>query len=126
MTDLAPSKGLTSENQPFWDACARGVLLIKRCIETGKCFYYPREFSPFTGGPTEWTEASGFGEIYSCSVAHRAKPPYCIAYVCLDEGPMMLTNIEAEDLSKIGVGQRVQVVFQDVGDRKAPFFIPVS
>jgi uncharacterized OB-fold protein len=102
------------------------VLLLKRCIETGKCFHYPREFSPFTGGPTEWVEASGFGEIYSCSLAYRAKPPYCIAYVRLDEGPIVLSNLEADDLSKVAIGQRVRVVFRDVGNRVVPFFVPVA
>jgi uncharacterized OB-fold protein len=126
MTDSTSSKVPAAEAQPFWDAAARGVLLLKRCVETGKCFYYPREASPFTGGPTEWVEASGFGEIYSCSVAYRAQPPYCIAYVRLDEGPIVLSNIEAQDLSKIAIGQRVRALFRDVGDRKAPFFMPAS
>jgi uncharacterized OB-fold protein len=66
------------------------------------------------------------GEIYSCSVAYRAKPPYCIAYIRVDEGSIILSNIEAKDLSKVAIGQRVRVVFRNVGDRKAPFFIPVS
>lgn len=126
MSNSAPASRPVLEAQPFWDAAARGVLLLKRCIETGKCFHYPREFSPFTGGPTEWVEAPGFGEIYSCSVAYRAKPPYCIAYVRLDEGPIVLSNIEADDLSKVAIGQRVRVVFRNAGDRVAPFFIPVA
>ena len=124
MNHPAPPNDLDA--QPFWDAAARNVLLLKRCMETGKCFHYPREFSPFTAGPTEWVEASGFGEIYSCSVAYRAKPAYCIAYVHLDEGPIVLSNIEADDLTKVAIGQRVRVVFRNVGDRMAPFFIPVS
>jgi len=57
MSNSAPSNRPVLEVQTFWDAAARGVLLLKRCIETGKCFHYPREFSPFTGGPTEWVEA---------------------------------------------------------------------
>ena len=102
------------------------MLLLKRFIETGKCFHYPREFSPFTGRPTEWVEASAFGKIYSCSLVYRAKPPYCITYVRLDDGPIVLSNIEADDLSKVAIGQRVRVVFRDVGDRVAPFLAPVA
>lgn len=107
----------------FWEAATDGKLLLKRCVDTGKCFYYPRELSPFTGGETEWVEASGRGTIYSCSVSYRAQPPYCIAYVQLDEGPLMLTNIVAEPLEQIAIGQRVKVVFrEDSNGRHLPFF----
>lgn len=111
------------EQHRFWEAAGKGKLLLKRCVATGKCFYYPREISPFTGGTTEWVEASGRGAIYSCSLSYRAQPPYCIAYVQLDEGPLMLTNIVAERLEGIAIGQRVKVVFrEDANGRYLPFF----
>ncbi|MGL6160164.1 Zn-ribbon domain-containing OB-fold protein [Microbulbifer sp.] len=119
--------GLNFEQERFWQAAAEGVLLIPRCVDTGKYFFYPREKSPFTGGDTEWGEASGFGEIYSCSLSYRAKTPYCIAYVRLDEGPIMLTNILSDDLDSVAIGQRVRVVFEkDERGRPAPFFTPVA
>ncbi len=118
---------LNAEQTHFWDAAARGVFLIQRCRDTGKHFYYPREKSPFTGGETEWVESPGLGEIYSCSVSYRAKVPYCIAYVRLDEGPIMLTNILSDDLDSIEIGQRVGVVFEpDDKGKPAPFFTPVA
>ncbi|MEJ2443292.1 MAG: OB-fold domain-containing protein [Exilibacterium sp.] len=80
-----------------------------------------------TGGETEWVESPGLGEIYSCSVSYRAKVPYCIAYVRLDEGPIMLTNILSDDLDSIEIGQRVGVVFEpDDKGKPAPFFTPVT
>ncbi len=122
-TPVLPEIGMAT--QPFWDAAARGVLMLKRCADTGQFFHYPREHSPFTGGATAWAEATGKGEIYSCSLAYRADPPYCIAYVRLDEGPIILTNIESDDLAKVAIGQRVRAVFRDIGaGRFAPFFEP--
>ncbi len=115
------------ETAPFFEAAGRGVLMLKRCLETGKAFHYPRDHSPFTGGPTEWFEATGKGTIYSCSVARRADPPYCIAYVTLDEGPIILSNILADDLSSVSIGQRVAAVFPEGPDgRKMPFFVPAG
>jgi uncharacterized OB-fold protein len=116
--------GGINDTQTYWDAAVRGELLLKRCIESGKCFHYPREHSPFTGGRTEWIRASGFGMIYSCSVSYRAKPNYCIAYIKLDEGPIVLSNVEHSDLAQIAIGQRVRVVFRAAADgRQTPFFV---
>ncbi len=112
-----------TDTQPYWDAAARGQLLLKRCIDTGRCFHYPREHSPFTGGRTEWVPASGTGVIYSCSVSYRAKPNYCIAYIQLDEGPIVLSNVEDPDLTRIAIGRRVRVIFRSAADgRTTPFF----
>ena len=72
------------ETKPFWDAAARGTLLLKRCRACGKAHYFPRPLCPFCmSEETEWIEASGKGEIYSFSVMRRAAPPYAIAYVTL-------------------------------------------
>jgi uncharacterized protein len=113
------------ESRPFQEAAERGVLLLKRCVDTGRVFHYPREHSPFTAGATEWVEATGLGEIYACSVARLAKPPYCIAYIKLDEGPIVLSNIDADDLDAVAIGQRVGVVFRpDDSGQMMPFFTP--
>lgn len=125
MTDAAQPTGLVSEAQPFWDAAARGVLLIKRCIDTARFFFYPRERSPFTGGETEWVEVSGRGTVYSCSLSLRPKP-CCLAYVKLEEGPIVLTQIESENLAAIAIGQAVRVEFRDLGGKMAPIFIPTE
>ncbi|MDB5452151.1 MAG: DNA-binding protein, partial [Caulobacteraceae bacterium] len=64
-----------------------------------------------------WIESGGQGVIYSYSVTRRGTPtPYCIAYVTLDEGPTMMTNIVDCDLDQVRIGQRVQVVFKPTGD----------
>jgi uncharacterized OB-fold protein len=115
----------SDEVKPYWEGAARGVLMIKRCTDTGKCFHYPRERSPFTGGPSEWVEASGLGTVYSCSFASRPAPQ-CLAYVQLDEGPIMLTHIVTDDLSAVAVGQKVTVAFREFGERTLPVFVPAG
>ena len=114
---------IRSATEPFWAGAAEGRLMLQRCCETGTVFYYPRATSPFTGGPTEWLEASGKGEIYSCSVSTRTLPGYCLAYVRLEEGPLLLTKVEADDLQSIAIGQRVAVAFRpDASGRAVPVF----
>lgn len=114
------------ETQAFWDAAARGTLLLKRCRACGETHYYPRAICPFCfSDATEWRPASGAGTIYSYSVMRRAQTPYAIAYVTLDEGPTMLTNLVECDLDALRIGQRVRLVFTPTdGGPPVPTFTP--
>ncbi|HEY2047878.1 MAG TPA: OB-fold domain-containing protein, partial [Caulobacteraceae bacterium] len=48
--------------------------------------------------------------IYTYSVMHRGTPvPYAIAYVTLDEGVSLLTNIVDCDMASLKIGQRVKL-----------------
>jgi uncharacterized OB-fold protein len=83
---------------------------------------------PFCLSDTEWIEASGKGTIYSLSVMQRGNPnPYCIAYVSLDEGVTMMTQIVDCDLEALKIGQKVKLVFKpSEGDGPpVPMFTPV-
>ncbi len=113
------------ETKPFWDGCAQGKLVLPKCADTGKFIWYPRTISPFTMGKVEWVEASGKGKVYSFSVMKRAEVPYCIAYVTLDEGTTMMTNIVDCDLDSIRIGQPVKVKFvPSEGGPPMPMFTP--
>ena len=49
-----------------------------------------------------------------------------VAYVTLDEGPSMMTNIVDADADAIRIGQRVAVRFQpSEGGPPLPVFVPV-
>jgi len=114
------------ETKPFWEAADEGRLLLKRCRSCGDVHYYPRAYCPFCGsGETEWQPASGGGTIYSYSVMRRAEAPYAIAYVALDEGVTMMTNLVDCDLDAIRIGQRVRLVFKPTeGGPPVPTFTP--
>ena len=114
------------ETKTFWDAAAAGRLLIKRCAACGESHYYPRSICPFCGSDrTEWRDASGRGTIYTYSVMRRAPVPYAIAYVTLEEGVSMMTNIVDCDLDAIRIGQKVRVVFKpSEGGPPVPMFTP--
>jgi hypothetical protein len=121
-----PAPPVSAETKPFWDAAAAGRLLLKRCEACGEPHYYPRIACPFCGSArTSWQEASGRGTIYSYSVFRRAPVPYAIAYVTLEEGPTMMTNIVDSDLDAIRIGQRVHVRFVPTdGGPPVPMFAP--
>ena len=112
--------------EPYWAAARQGVLRLRRCTACAQVHWYPRPLCPFCMGDTEWVDARGKGEIYSVSVTRRAGPvPYALAYVRLDEGVTLMTNIVDCDLDALRIGQRVKVCFKPAeGDAMVPMFTP--
>jgi hypothetical protein len=111
-----PAPMVNPETEPFWEAAKQGKFLLPHCADTGKAFWYPRQVSPFTLGKVEWRESKGTGTIYSLSVMKRAPQVYAIAYVTLDEGCTMMTNIVDCDFDGLAIGQRVQVTWKPAED----------
>ena len=112
-TRRIPAPKPNPETAPYWQAAAEGRLLIRRCTTCGEPHHYPRSICPFCfSGETTWEQACGRGTIYSFSVMRRAPVPYAIAYVTLEEGPTIMTNIIDADLDAIDIGQPVDLVFQ--------------
>ncbi|MEI4769943.1 Zn-ribbon domain-containing OB-fold protein [Psychrobacillus sp. FJAT-51614] len=119
------------EHKAYWEAAAEGALLIKQCDSCGEYHYYPRVLCPSCmSEKTTWIEAKGTGSIYTYSVMRRGEP-YVIAFVELDEGPKMMTNIVDCDPDTVYINQRVKVVFKQSGeqDNAGPFvpcFTPIE
>lgn len=128
----APAPEVNPETEPFWAATARGELQVKQCEDCASLIYYPRSICPECGSlRTTWRQVSGRGRIYSYTVNHQGEGPYrehgpfVLAYVELDEGPRLMTNIVADDPAELAVGLPVEVVFHDTGEGSAlPRFQP--
>lgn len=119
MTALpALEQPIAPELAPYWEAAARGVLVVPRCVDCQTSFWYPRPFCPRCAGDRiAWTETDGTGTVYSCTVitrgdgAFREAAPYVLAYVELAEGIRILTNIEGEGTDQVQVGSQVVAQF---------------
>ena len=122
-----PPPSVNPENKAYFDAAANGRLVLKFCNACKQYHHYPRSHCPHClSSDTEWLDAKGSGTIYTCSVLRRGVPvPYCIAYVTLEEGVSMLTNIVDCDLDAVKIGMRVKVVFKPTdGGPPVPMFTP--
>ena len=120
---------LNPGDEPYFAATAQGRLLVKHCTACGENHHFPRPFCPFCWSrDVEWLDAKGTGVVLSYSVTRRgASGPFCMAYVTLDEGPTMMTNIVDTDLDTVRIGQRVRVVFKTTeGGASIPMFTPVQ
>jgi uncharacterized OB-fold protein len=125
----APAPFVLPEVKPFWDATAEGRLVLPKCTECGTFIWFPRPFCPECASTSvEWVQASGKGTVYSYTVnrrgvadmaAYREAGVYVLAYVELEEGPRIMTNIVDCDPDSVRIGQQVELVFHDTGQGTA-------
>jgi uncharacterized protein len=117
-----PLPQIDEESRPFWEALQRHELYIQKCRDCGELRYYPRAICPgCLSERTEWMPSRGRGKVYTFSVTHqnpspgfREALPYVLAYVELDEGVKMLTNLVDCQPDAVKIGMPVEVVYEDV------------
>ncbi len=117
-----PLPHLDEENRPWWEALKRHELYLQRCRDCGALRYYPRALCPeCLSSRTEWVRSQGTGKVYTFTITYqntapgfRESLPYVLAYVELDEGLKMLTNIVDCRPEEVRIGMPVAVVFDDV------------
>lgn len=119
----------TPTTAPYWEGLAVHELRIVRCRICGAS-YWPwsacreHDNEPYLAN-MEWVAASGLGRVFAHNVhlqtMNPAFPaPYVYALIELDEGPLVMGNIEGDwsvsDGRLIRAGDRVKAVFVDVPD----------
>jgi uncharacterized OB-fold protein len=126
---------MTPEAKPYWDGLQEHKLMLPKCEDCGKPFFYPRVLCPHCQSwRITWIQASGKGKLYSFEIAHqqlnrrfKIPTPYILAMIELEEGPRMmsnLVNIEANP-QVIQCDMPVEVVFEKLTDDVTiPLFQP--
>ncbi|MBC8186895.1 MAG: Zn-ribbon domain-containing OB-fold protein [Proteobacteria bacterium] len=126
------------ESRAYWEGAGRGELVLQRCRACGVVQHRPRGLCvSCLDGEIEHFVASGRGEVYTYSVVHqnqmskfRNALPYVVAYVALEEGPQLLTNIVDCDPETVCIGMPVRVDFVPTPDKSTgdllgvPRFVP--
>lgn len=109
----------TPDDAPFWEALSARRLVLPRCRQCGTYIWYPRTFCPICHtSDVDWVGSEGRGRIYSFTVSRRGpgpwseRAPYVIAYVELEEGPRVMTNIVGCDPDDVAIGQLVTAVIE--------------
>ena len=123
--------------QHYWEGTKESELRYQTCDDCKQVVFYPRRHCTACGSSQlSWNVSKGLGTVYTYSIVRQNRLPgfaelgaYAVAYVDLDEGFRMLTNvIGVEDLTRdVKIGQRVAVEFekQDEGEYPIPVFRPV-
>lgn len=131
--EIRPVPDVTPETERFWNAASEGRLLLRACQDCMLIYHYPRALCPDCfSKEVDWIEAAGTGEVYSYSVARtmtdwpESELPLIVAYVELDEGPRILTNIDCPpDVLTIGTRVEVQFIDAEAVDVAIPVFVPL-
>ena len=125
-TRKIPAPRVLPETQAFWTAADEGRLVVKKCTACGEVHHYPRDVCPHClSTDTTWLQASGNGTVYSFSTMGKAESAYTLAFVTLDEGVTLMTNLVDCDPKTLAIGQRVKVVFKPSdGGHPVPMFTP--
>ena len=125
-----------SDSQPFWDATKNHELTYQTCNRCDEVIFYPRRHCPNCGSDQNtWHVSQGLGAVYTFSVIMQSRHPafkdlgaYAVAYVDLDEGFRIMTNIVGihDPTSDIQCGMRVKLRWEDQGDGEVslPMFEP--
>ena len=130
-----PLPRIDEESKGFWEACQRHELYVQQCRACGARRHYPRALCPAClSDDTQWVLSSGRGTVYTYTVTYqnqsagfRDELPYVLAYVELEEGVRMLTNIVGCAPETVKIGMPVEVAFDDVTPEVTlPKFKPVS
>ena len=119
-----PLPAIHPENAPYWAALKEHELRLQRCRQCATLRYpaSPVCYGCMSTAEPAWEQLSGKGTLGAWIVVERAtgnpawseEVPYVVAYVDLDEGPRLPTNIVGVDPYALKTGMRVEVVFDDV------------
>lgn len=119
---------------PFWDAAARGELVVQACGACGRLRHPPRPMCPWCRSEDQqWRAMSGRATVWSYVVAHppllpayAELAPYNVIVVTLEDDPAirMVGNliagegaaINSVDPETIRIGEHVRVSFDRVAD----------
>ena len=130
-----PIPKVDEESKGFWEACRRHELRVQKCLGCGTLRHHPRAVcTECMSSEVEWLLCSGRGTVYTFTMTFqnqapgfREELPYVLAYVELEEGVLLLTNVVGCPPDSVRIGLPVEVVFEDVSDDVAiPRFRPVG
>lgn len=109
-------------SKAYWDATRAKRLIVQYDKRSGNYQFFPRATSIYNGHrDLEWREVSGKGEIFSFTIAYRARAPFqghepfVIGLVTLDEGVNVMGNIVHCTRDRLKIGLRVK-----------PFWTPLA
>ena len=116
----------------FWEETKNKRLSYQVCNISNEVVFHPRRHSPrCVGGTLEWRTSAGKGEIYAFSIVRQSYHPffkelvpYVVAWIDLDEGFRLLSNIVCEDknLMEIECGKRVELIWEEHSELCIPLF----
>jgi len=122
------------DTRPFWLATRDKALTYQQCGTCDTVVFYPRgQCTGCLRDALVWKESAGVGTVYSYSVVRqsyhpffRKLVPYAVAWIDLDEGPRLISNIVGVEnpVRDVHIGMRVRVCWEEHEGLSLPLFEP--
>ena len=117
----------------FWAATQENELRYQQCANCNNITFYPRKVcTSCTDSKLEWKVSAGLGRIYTYSIVRlsyhpffKQQLPYVVAFIDLDEGFRILSNVVGHDPELIKIGMPVSLAWESHEDLNIPLFKPV-
>jgi uncharacterized OB-fold protein len=116
----------------FRAGAARGEFRVPRCDRCGTVIWYPRAHCPACGSlDVTWETLPDpvRGTVYTFTVVRRhahpffaARTPYAVAWIDLDGGPRVLSEVACADVEALRIGDRVALRWEDNEAGRVPVF----
>jgi uncharacterized OB-fold protein len=127
--DAMPVPAASRVTLPWWQAAAEHRLVVQVCETCGATRHPPSPRCPRCHSrDATWRDLPGTGTVYTFTVVHQAflpaladRVPYVVAVVELDggDGARLVTNIVDVPPTEVQIGDRITVVFEDMGPELA-------
>jgi uncharacterized OB-fold protein len=107
---------------PMWQSIRDGALKLQHCTSCDTVLYPPGPVCPHClSSELEWRGVSGRGTVLSWAVFHKtyldAYPaPYNVIAVRLEEGAVLVSNLEAPLPEGSWIGKQVRMIFKPMPD----------
>jgi len=122
-----PLPEVTPVTKAFWDAAAEGKLVMQKCRDCGAWVWCPRPVCGECGSDKlAWSELGGRGEVFAFTVIREVvgralrgfepEIPYVTAWIDLEEGPRICSNVVGCPVEKVKIGMPVDVLFEESRD----------
>ena len=118
------------DTEDFWAATLDHELHFQQCSHCDTIVFYPRSHcTGCTEGELISKVASGMGTVYTYSIIRQSYHPffrnlipYVVAWIDLDEGPRLLSNVIDTDGQAVHIGMRVQISWETHEGVNLPLF----
>ncbi len=128
MKNQHPTPLTTPLNQEQVEHARDGELVLQRCNQDSTVWYQPSTHCPnCLGTDLSWQTASGRATLWSWVRIHQGylkefadELPYLVAYVRLEEGPLLMSTVVGSDDHELQLNQPLTVDFETYGADSIP------
>lgn len=133
MRSQHPTPALAPFLEEHFARAEKGEFTIQKCDDDGAVWYPPSQFCPKCLGTSyTWSPVSGKAKLWSWVSIHQPyikaftdEIPYLVAYVQLEEGPMLMSTIIDADPSELAINADLTLSLELFGENETARWMPV-